>query len=276
MNPKNTFDIDGDALIELPVELVPGADPFLCTVLSGLNSKSCINVKLKNKTDTGNNFVKDLMDYWMDVCEVSEALYIEKFPLTAKGKLLKDQVDECRDYYLNRFVSEKLSGKQRMRSEFIHDVSHALEIKGIVKAEYAGLYHKLLDFYQNDKTWDMLVDVGRSADNNYSTWKSNTFKLKFICKSFSSSNKTKKVKTNYVNYFFMDGNRFVYKYSVYSGNALIPFLENYFETEKDHNSPYKSVSCHLSLYKCPVPYYGDDFKYYEIRDFALLNYNSDD
>ena len=251
---------------EMPTFLHPDADPFLITVLNSMITSAVFHDDPPKQKD----LFADL-EGWMDAEELSTAIYTEKQALSTKAKLIKTQVEQCRDYYIGRLVEEKLSSRPRMRSEFVTDLKKALDAKGIINPDYVGLYNTLLTMYDNDTTWDFMVkhtkSVPKIEEDNYA---GHEVELKFLTETRSSSHKSTSRKTAYKNMYFTDSEGYLYEYTVRLPNQLIPFIELYFQVNNQFNKATKPVKVRRKRVSSPVPLYSEDFHYYKIYDFVVL------
>jgi hypothetical protein len=268
--PHNQLPLDDDWALEdfkeMPTKLHPDADPFLITVLNQMITNAVFNDDVPKNTD----LLSDISG-WMDAEELSTAIYTEKQPLSTKAKLLKAEVEQCREYYIGRLVEEKLSSRSRLRSEFVTDLKLALDAKGIINPDYVGLYNTLLTMYDNDKTWDFMVKHTKSLppiqEDNYA---GHTVELQFLTQTRSGSNKSKSRKSSYKNMYFTDSDGHLYEYTIQLPNPLIPFIEQHFQTNNQFKKATKSVSVRRKRVSSPVPLYAEDFHYYKIYDFVVL------
>jgi hypothetical protein len=255
-----------DQVQEFPTKLHPDADPFLITVLNTMITSAVFSDTPPDKR----SILGDLSN-WMDAEELSTAIYKEGQALSKKAKLVKAQVEQCRDYYIGRLVEEKLCSRPRMRSEFVTDLKRALDAKGIINPDYVGLYNTLLTMYDNDTTWDFMVKHTKSVpevdEDNYT---GHNVELKFLTETRSSSHKSTNRKTAYKNMYFTDSDNHLYEYTVRLPNQLIPFIEQHFQVNNQFNKATKSVSVRRKRVSSPVPLYSADFHYYKIYDFVVL------
>ena len=266
----NQLPLDDDWALEdfkeMPTKLHPDADPFLITVLNSMITNSVFNDELPKDRN-----IMDDVSGWMDAEELSTAIYTEKQPLSTKAKLLKAEVEQCREYYIGRLVEEKLSSRSRLRSEFVTDLKLALDAKGIINPDYVGLYNTLLTMYDNDKTWDFMVKHTKSLppiqEDNYA---GHTVELQFLTQTRSGSNKSKSRKSSYKNMYFTDSDGHLYEYTIQLPNPLMPFIEQHFQTNNQFKKATKSVSVRRKRVSSPVPLYSEDFHYYKIYDFVVL------
>ena len=255
-----------DQVKELPTKLHPDADPFLITVLNTMITSAVFNDDSPNERD----LLSDIKG-WMDAEELSTAIYTEGQALSTKAKLLKAEVEQCRDYYIGRLVEEKLSSRPRLRSEFVTDLKKALDAKGIIEPQYVGLYNTLLSMYDNDKTWDFMVkhtkNLTKMEEDSYA---GHRVELKYLTETRSGSNKSSSRKTSYKNIYFTDQDNYLYEYNVWLPNPLVPFIEQYFQVNNEFKKATKSVSVRRKRVSSPVPLYAQDFFYYKIFDFVVL------
>jgi hypothetical protein len=254
------------AFKETPTVLHPDADPFLITVLNTMITSAVFSDTPPDKR----SILGDLTG-WMDAEELSTAIYKEGQALSKKAKLVKAQVEQCRDYYIGRLVEEKLCSRPRMRSEFVTDLKRALDAKGIINPDDVGLYNTLLTMYDNDTTWDFMVKHTKSVpeveEDNYT---GHNVELKFLTETRSSSHKSTNRKTAYKNMYFTDSDNHLYEYTVRLPNQLIPFIEQHFQVNNQFNKATKTVSVRRKRVSSPVPLYSADFHYYKIYDFVVL------
>ena len=251
---------------ETPTVLHPDADPFLITVLNTMITSAVFSDTPPDKR----SILGDLSG-WMDAEELSTAIYTEGQALSKKAKLIKAQVEQCRDYYIGRLVEEKLSSRPRMRSEFVTDLKRALDAKGIINPDYVGLYNTLLTMYDNDTTWDFMVKHTKSApEAEADDFAGHNVELKFLTETRSSSNKSNSRKMAFKNMYFTDTEGHLYEYTVRLPNQLIPFIEQHFQVNNQFNKATKSVKVRRKRVSSPVPLYAADFNYYKIYDFAVL------
>ena len=266
----NQLPLDDDWALEdykeMPTELHPDADPFLITVLNGMITSAVFNDELPKDRD----IMSDITG-WMDAQELSTAIYTEKQPLSSKAKILKTQVEQCREYYLGRMVDEKLSSRPRMRTEFLTDLKKALDVRGAIDPNYVGLYNSLLSMYDNDQTWDFMVkhtkSLSQKEEDNYNSY---NIELKYLTSTRSGSNKSRSRKSSYKNFYFTDIKGHLYEYTVMLPNPLIPFIEQYFQINNEFRKATKSVNVRRKRVSSPVPLYADEFFYYKIYDFVVL------
>ncbi len=255
-----------DQVQELPTKLHPDADPFLITVLNSMITSAVFHDTPPDRRD----ILGDISG-WMDAEELSTAIYTEGQALSKKAKLIKAQVEQCREYYISRLVEEKLSSRPRMRSEFATDLKKALDAKGIISPDYVGLYNTLLTMYDNDTTWDFMVKHTKSApEAEADNYTGHNVELKFLTETRSSSNKSHSRKTSFKNMYFTDPEGHLYEYSVRLPNQLIPFIEQHFQVNNQFNKATKSVKVRRKRVSSPVPLYAADFHYYKIYDFVVL------
>lgn len=268
------FTITDDAdYYETSTVLDEAGDPLVCVMLSGLGA----NVIFE---DSNPYTIRrhELLPATYTTSEVSAKL-ARGHKLTAKGQAIFDHANEIRDYYTARLVEEKLTNKERRDSQFATDLMKALSIRGSIQPEYAGIYHKLQDFYLADTKWDNLVETHESVsdDHEFSSviaLTPQTIDLKFVDHLYSSSNKSFSNKVNYCRYYFTDKYDFLYEFSVPSSNILRPFLENHFQTFSEANKPWMPVKISARREQCPVPYYRNEFNYFKIYDWAGLTNNT--
>ena len=250
---------------EMPTVLHPDADPFLITVLNQMITSAVFH------DDPPKRDVLSDISGWMDAEELSTAIYTEGQALSSKAKLLKAEVEQCREYYIGRLVEEKLSSRPRMRSEFVTDLKNALDAKGVINPDYVGLYNTLLTMYDNDKTWDFMVkhtkNLPKAEEDSYA---GHNVELKFLTETRSGSNKSSSRKVSYKNIYFTDADNHLYEYTVRLPNPLIPFLEQYFQVNNEFKKATKSVSVRRKRVSSPVPLYSGEFFYYKIYDFVVL------
>ena len=267
----DTSENDLSDYFERATVLAKDADPLACVMLSGLSPDAIFKTK---KTDSNT----DAFGYSYTADQISKKLQ-HGDRLTDKGQAIVNQANEIRDYYIARLVEEKLTNKERRDSKFATDLMAALKIKGIIQPDYAGIYHKLQDFYNSDIKWDNFVATQRSVSNDHEFASVKSFKparidLKFVDHLYSSGNKTLHNKISYCRYFFTDKHDYLYEFSVPASNILRPFLENYFQTFNESNTPWMNVTIFARREVCPVPYYRDEFNYFKINDWAgLMNSN---
>ncbi len=255
-----------DQVQELPTKLHPDADPFLITVLNSMITSAVFHDTPPDRRD----ILGDISG-WMDAEELSTAIYTEGQALSKKAKLIKAQVEQCREYYIGRLVEEKLSSRPRMRSEFASDLKKALDAKGIISPDYVGLYNTLLTMYDNDTTWDFMVKHTKSApEAKADDFAGHNVELKFLTETRSSSNKSNSRKTSFKNMYFTDPEGHLYEYTVRLPNQLIPFIEQHFQVNNQFNKATKSVKVRRKRVSSPVPLYSADFHYYKIYDFVVL------
>ena len=269
----DTSDNDISDYFETSTVLDEAGDPLVCVMLSGLGAN--VIFKDSNQYTTQRH---ELLFATYTASEISAKL-ARGDKLTAKGQAIFDHANEIRDYYIARLVEEKLTNKERRDSQFATDLMAALRIRGTIKPEYAGIYHKLQDFYLADTKWDNLVATQKSVSNNHEFASVDTLKpthidLKFVDHLYSSSNKSFSNKVNYCRYYFTDKYDFLYEFSVPSSNILRPFLENHFQTFNESNKPWMPVLISARREQCPVPYYRNEFNYFKIFGWAgLMNSN---
>ena len=251
---------------ESPTLLHPDADPFLITVLNQMITSAVFN----DNSPTERDLLADIKG-WMDAEELSTAIYSEGQPLSTKAKLLKAEVEQCREYYISRLVEEKLSSRPRMRSEFVTDLKKALDAKGVINPNYVGLYNTLLSMYDNDKTWDFMVKHTKNLTHKVEdTYAGHTVELKYLTETRSGSNKSNSRKSSFKNMYFTDQDNHLYEYTVRLPNPLIPFIEQYFQINNEFNKATKPVSVRRKRVSSPVPLYAGEFFYYKIYDFVVL------
>lgn len=266
----NQLPLDDDWALEdykeMPMELHPDADPFLITVLNQMITNAVFNDDLPKDR----NIMSDISG-WMDAQELSTAIYSEKQELSSKAKLLKAEVEECRDYYIARLIEEKLSSRPRMRSDFVTDLKKALDAKGVINPDYVGLYNTLLSMYDNDKTWDFMVkhtkNLPKGEEDSYA---GHNVELKYLTSTRSGSHKSSSRKTSYKNLYFTDQDNHLYEYTIRLPNPLIPFIEQHFQINNEFNKATKTVSVRRKRVSSPVPLYSGEFFYYKIYDFVVL------
>ena len=199
--------------------------------------------------------------------------------LTNKGQAIVKEAREIKDYYIARLVEEKLTNNNRKDSLFATDLVRALNTKGTIEPQYAGIYHKLQDFYRADITWDKFVGNFKSVSNQHefasvTQMTATDIELKFTDHIYSSSNKSVNNKTNYCRYYFTDRYDYLYEYSIHASNQLRPFIENYFQTFSEATKPWKNVKIFAKREVCPVPLYRNEFNYFKIFGWAgLMNSN---
>ncbi len=245
---------------EKPSPLAKDGDPLVCVMLSELSPDSIF--KIERETDGG--ICADMFGYAYNADKISEKLQ-RGDELTDKAQAIFNLANEIREYYTARLVEEKLTNKERRDSKFATDLMKALNIRGSIQPEYTGIYHKLQDFYQSDIKWDNFVQTHKSVSDNheFASVKSMTpsqIDLKFVDYMYSSSNKSFNNKISYCKYYFTDRHNYLYEFSVPSKNILRSFLEHYFQTSE----PWKSVQISARRKACPVPYYRNDFNYFQI------------
>ena len=251
---------------EKAIDLAENADPLLCVMMGGLPTDSMFTDKaLLNEHE---------WDFGLTSNEISEKLQ-RGDELTQKGLLMVEKATEIREYYIARLVEERLTNKERCDSKFATDLAKALNVKGSIKPEYAGIYHKLQDFYNSDIKWDNFVDTYKSVSNNHefasvNQMKPITMDLKFVDHLYSSGNKTLNNKTSYCRYYFTDKYDYLYEFSIPAHNILRSFLENYFQTFNEAHKPWKTVTISARRNQCPVPYYRNEFNYFKIFGWAGL------
>ena len=265
MTNQGIEDWDNQDYKEMPTMLHPDADPFLITVLNSMITSAVFHDELPSKRD----LLSDISG-WMDAEELSTAIYTEGQELSNKAKLLKNEVEQCREYYIGRLVEEKLCSKPRMRPEFVTDLKNALNARGVIQPDYVGLYNTLLTMYNSDKTWDFVKhtrNLPKIEDDDYA---GHTVELKYLSETRSSSNKSSSRKTSYKNIYFTDADNYLYEYTVKLPNSLIPFLEQYFQVNNQFNKTTKTVSVRRKRVSTPVPLYAGEFFYYKIYDFVVL------
>jgi len=252
---------------EMPTILHPDADPFLITVLNSMITSAVFHDTPPDKRD----ILGDISG-WMDAEELSTAIYKEGQALSKKAKLVKAQVEQCREYYIGRLVEEKLSSRPRMRSEFATDVKKALDARGIINPDYVGLYNTLLTMYDNDTTWDFMVKHTKNVPSisKEDDFAGHNVELKFLTETRSSSHKSNTRKTAFKNMYFTDTEGHLYEYTVRLPNQLIPFIEQHFQVNNQFNKATKSVKVRRKRVSSPVPLYAADFHYYKIYDFVVL------
>ena len=257
---------------EKSIPLSKDADPLLCIMMAGLPASTMFTDQKQTSDD-------DLFAFGgLTAQEISGKLN-RGDELTHKGQLMVDKATEIREYYTARLVEEKLTNKERHDSKFATDLMKALNIRGSIQPQYAGIYHKLQDFYLADTKWDCFVDTHMSVSNNHEfasvdTMKPITMDLKFVDHLYSSGNKSLHNKTSYCRYYFTDKYDYLYEFSIPSSNILRPFLENYFQTFNEAHTPWKSVTISARRNQCPVPYYRNEFNYFKIFGWAGLINNT--
>ena len=267
----DTSDNDISDYFERAIKLAKDADPFACVMLSGLSPDAIF------ETDEAENEA-GIFGYSYSASEISEKLQ-RGVKLTNKGQTIVGQANEIRDYYIARLVEEKLTNKERRDSQFATDLMKALQTRGSIQPDYAGIYHKLQDFYLADTKWDNLVATQKSVSNNHEfasvkSMKPARIDLKFVDHLYSSSNKSFSNKVSYCRYYFTDRHNYLYEFSVPASNILRPFLENYFQTFNESNTPWMNVTIFARREVCPVPYYRNEFNYFKIHGWAgLMNSN---
>jgi len=269
----DTSDNDISDYFETSTVLDEAGDPLVCVMLSGMGA----NVIFEDSNQYAIQ-QHELLAATYTTSEISAKL-ARGDKLTAKGQAIFDHANEIRDYYTARLVEEKLTNKERRDSQFATDLMKALSIRGSIQPEYAGIYHKLQDFYLADTKWDNLVATQKSVSNNHEfasvkSMKPARIDLKFVDHLYSSSNKSFSNKVNYCRYYFTDRHNYLYEYSVPSSNILRPFLENYFQTFNESNTPWMNVTIFARREVCPVPYYRNEFNYFKIYDWAGLTNNT--
>ena len=252
---------------EMPTVLHPDADPFLITVLNSMITSAVFHDTPPDKRD----ILGDISG-WMDAEELSTAIYTEGQALSKKAKLIKAQVEQCREYYIGRLVEEKLSSRPRMRSEFATDVKKALDARGVINPDYVGLYNTLLTMYDNDTTWDFMVKHTKNVPSisKEDDFAGHNVELKFLTETRSSSHKSNSRKTAFKNMYFTDAEGHLYEYTVRLPNQLIPFIEQHFQVNNQFNKATKSVKVRRKRVSSPVPLYAGEFFYYKIYDFVVL------
>ena len=241
---------------EKAIDLAENADPLLCVMMGGLPADTMFADK--------EQLSEHEWDFGLTSQEISQKLHSGD-ELSPKGQLMVEKATEIREYYIARLVEERLTNKDRRDSKFATDLAKALNVKGSIKPQYAGIYHKLQDFYNSDIKWDNFVETHKSVSNNHefasvNQMKPITMDLKFVDHLYSSSNKSFNNKISYCNYYFTDRHNYLYEFSVPSKNILRSFLEHYFQTSE----PWKSVQISARRKACPVPYYRNDFNYFKI------------
>jgi hypothetical protein len=266
VNINASYDVGSNGFYEEEaLELDPDSDPFLCIMLSGMSPKSVFqNLDYDDE---------DLMLYIMGPEEIANRL-ASGAKLRDKGEHTRVMVNNIRDYYTNRLIEEKLTGKTRSNIDFGTDLMAALNIRGCIRPKFVGLYNKLWDMYDSDIAWDMFITNCKSATQDYDTFRSRSTELKFFTSIYGVSNKSlssKSRKLNFVRYFFVDKEKNLYEHSVTSNSPIKIFLESYFQTYSEADRPWKTVSISTRRKSSPVPVYRDDFMYYKIYDWARLN-----
>jgi hypothetical protein len=268
------FTITDDAdYFEQSTKLDKDGDPLVCVMLSGLGAN--VIFEDSNQYTTQRH---ELLPATYTTSEISAKL-ARGDKLTAKGQAIFDHANEIRDYYTARLVEEKLTNKERRDSQFATDLMSALRIRGTIKPEYAGIYHKLQDFYLADTKWDNLVSTQKPVSGNQEFASGNSLKparvdLKYVDHMYSSSNKSNLNKVNYCRYYFTDRNDYLYEFSVPASNTLRTFLEHYFQTFNESNTPWMNVTIFARREQCPVPFYKNEFNYFKIIDWAGLTNNT--
>lgn len=253
---------------EKATPLHKGADPLLCVMIAGLPASTVF-------TDQ-KQLSEHEWEFGITAREISGKLNSGD-ELTHKGQLIVDKATEIREYYLARLVEEKLTNKDRRDSTFATDLAKALNVRGSIQPQYAGIYHKLQDFYDSDIKWDNFVDTHQSVSNNHEfasadSLKPITVELKFVDHLYSSGNKTLHGKTSFCRYYFTDKHDYLYEFSVPEKNILRPFLESYFQTFNEAHTPWKSVTISAQREVCPVPYYRNEFNYFKIFSWAGIRH----
>ena len=271
MTTQYKFALDDVDYFEQSTRLDKAGDPLVCVMLSGMSA----NVIFENPAQPQHHA---LFPTTYTASEISVKL-ARGDKLTDKGQAIFDHANEIRDYYTARLVEEKLTNKERRDSQFATDLMSALRIRGTIKPEYAGIYHKLQDFYLADTKWDNLVATQKSVSNNQEFASANSFKpakveLKFVDHLYSSGNKTLHNKISYCRYYFTDRHDYLYEFSVPASNTLRTFLEHYFQTFNESNKPWMNVTIFARRELCPVPFYRNEFNYFKIIDWAGLTYNT--
>ena len=264
VNINSSYDTGNDEYLrEAPLKLHSDSDPFLCIMLSGMSPK-----RVFEDYDYAD---EDLMLYILGPDEVAEKIS-NGDKLRKSGQSTKTMVDNIRDYYTNRLIEEKLTGKTRSNPEFSVDLMRALNIRGYICPEYVGLYTKLWDMYNSDVAWDMFVNNCKTASKKHDVFNTRKVDLKFYTSVYGVSNKnTDYKKRNYTKYYFVDRDNYLYEHSVITNCSTKPFLENYFKTFSIADKPWKSVNISVRQADCPVPVYRDEFMYYKIHDWASLD-----
>jgi hypothetical protein len=268
VNISASYDIGNDEYFrEEPLQLQSESDPFLCIMLSGMSPKSVF--------ENYDYADEDLMLYILGPDEVAKKIS-NGDKLRPAGQHTKIMVDNIREYYTNRLIEEKLTGKVRSNSDFSTDLMMALNIRGSINPKYVGLYNKLWDMYDSDIAWDMFVDNCKSASKKYDVFNTRKVDLKFYTSVYGVSNKKAgSRKQNYTRYYFIDKEKNLYEHSVLTSSPIKLFLENYFQTFNASDKPWKSVHISVRQTDCPVPVYKDEFMYYKILDWAGLDNTQD-
>ena len=269
-HPIFTISDDVD-YFEQPTKLDKDGDPLVCVMLSGMGA----NVIFENSEQSTTTQLRELLPATYTTSEVSYKL-ANGDKLTNKGQYIVDQANEIRDYYTARLVEEKLTNKERRDSKFATDLMAALSIRGSIQPEYAGIYHKLQDFYLSDTKWDRYVETHKSVYDNHEFAHTmgltpTHIDLKFVDHLYSSSNKSFDNKISFCRYYFTDKHNYLYEFSVPEKNILRPFLENYFQTFNESNNPWRTVHISAQREVCPVPIYKNEFNYFKILGWTGLN-----